>query len=271
MASWRLLLLLSILELQLGTGFLWLGSQVWDGPKNVVLCPEPCPTSASYSADVKVTRTGVKPSAQDYTAVGKIGITHYWSYGSIVYAADMEVTRQGKKHRAWFAGWNFGPGTPMRYVRRYFLVESEQGKTCVREQDSNFDVDPFSPITARFQRARPIDGPDVWHFVYEHAWSNPDGPGVRSHKANCTAAPDGTVKSMSIHSFENGEMVGTIQSEYSNVSGDPDDAIFWPRNDYKQKPGCDDDANFISNFTIDGDARTNLCIGDILALEYGCM
>jgi len=230
------------------------------------VCPSveglPCPFTASYSADVTISRKAVAgDTSNDYTAVGKVGITHELTHGAIVYATDMRVTHSadGSTHRAWMANWNFLG----KSERRYFVVENKNGQgSCHREEDSNFHGDPFIAIMNRFEEVG--DGMMSWNYNYQ--WGNPgSGSTVFAHQANLTTDIGGSpIQSSEIMTFANGVPVATIRTMYSNIGSSPEESLFWPRNKY---PDCDD--NKIANFTITG--ASSVCIGDLLALEYGCL
>merc|ERR1711935_476525 len=156
--------------------------QVFASASGISVCPLPCPLAASFSADVTISRKAVAgDTSNDYTAVGKMGVTHEITHGSIVYATDMRVTHSadGSTHRAWMAGWNI-LGTS---VRRYFVVENKNGQgSCHREEDSNFHGDPFTVIMNRFEQTVPGKKAQ-WNYNYQ--WVNPgSGSTVFAHQAN---------------------------------------------------------------------------------------
>ena len=117
-----------------------------------------------------MTRTGLNSSTDDYSAVGKVGITHELTSGSIVYAADVQtIYANGETVRKWFAGWNF-MGT---FARRYLVVEVNGSGSCHVEQDSDFSMDPFMPVLNRFvagsQYVGENKGAERW--AYDHDFS----------------------------------------------------------------------------------------------------
>jgi hypothetical protein len=206
-----------------------------------------------------MTRTGLDSSTDDYSAVGKVGITHELTSGSIVYAADVQaIYANGETVRKWFAGWNF-MGT---FARRYLVVEVNGSGSCHVEQDSDFSMDPFMPVLNRFvagsQYVGENKGAERW--AYDHDFSI-----NCSHIANASTDEGGSpFLSSVIETFRNGQPVALISTQYSAIGKSPDEALFWPRSQY---PDCD--SNKVANFTTTG--QSSICITDMLALEYGCM
>ena len=252
-------------------------ASVWSGgaaAEHVGLCSLPCPMMSSFSADVSVVRQGVTPSTDDYTAVGKVGITHELLMGCIVYAIDVQVTYGASKPiRKWFAGWNFMGQS----AHRYFVVQPQGDRgSCHFEKDSHFSSDPFTAMLDRFARARPTSrstshpteqyttgetgetGDERWD--YEWAFSG------HTQTANCATASGGApIKESHIETFQQGiGAVGTINTSYSNFGTKPSEALFWPIHAY---PDCASHA--LANFTTTG--QSSICLNDVLALEYGCM
>ena len=109
--------------------------------EHVGLCSLPCPMMSSFSADVSVVRQGVTPSTDDYTAVGKVGITHELLMGCIVYAIDVQVTYGASKPiRKWFAGWNFMGQS----AHRYFVVQPQTRERSSKLEASELNYDSTS-------------------------------------------------------------------------------------------------------------------------------
>eukprot|EP00656_Telonema_subtile_P008342 TRINITY_DN13904_c0_g1_i2.p1 TRINITY_DN13904_c0_g1~~TRINITY_DN13904_c0_g1_i2.p1 ORF type:complete len:202 (+),score=44.65 TRINITY_DN13904_c0_g1_i2:160-765(+) len=195
-------------------------------------------------------------STGDFTASGRMGITHELAKGSIVYAVDINVTYSSTRQvvRKWFAGWN---DMLLHTTRRYFVLDTQGSATCRVEQDRQYvGSDPFQSVLDRFVSS--VSG--VWEYAFEFEGN--------SHQAETRSDPAGnTILGTALRTFEGGVPGSVIVANYSSIGTSPEESLFWPRNQYSI---CyDAEKKRVTNFSSTG--VSSVCVSDLLALEYGCL
>jgi len=139
-------------------------------------------------------------------------------------------------------------------VTRY-LIDGEDSCTQYHENTPITVIDPFMPTLKNFKLVFSNATTEIWSYN-EYVGEN------NIHQVSTMiTGPGGEPPMMTdIWTYEGSgddHLLGTFHFEYSNQSDDPDDSIFNLYKNYLCLP--------VSNFT-----EPNVCLSDLLALEYGC-